>query len=585
MLKKTKVVCTLGPSTDNQKTLQTLLTNGMDVARLNFSHGTQDEHARRMSMVREAAVQAKVPIALMLDTKGPEVRIGKMNKEKIYLDQGKKFILTIQDVIGTDEIVSVSYKGFPRDVKSGDNVFLNDGLVGLLVNRVEGDNVITTVMNSGEIRTNKRVAVPGVTLGVPPLSERDVSDLLFGMRHKMDMVAVSFVQRAADVLAVRKILEDAGNEAVDIIAKIENAEGVRNIDEILRVSDGIMVARGDLGVEIPTEEIPLVQKLLIEKCNQVGKPVITATQMLESMIDNPRPTRAEASDVANAIFDGTDAVMLSGETSIGKYPVGALQTIAKIARRTESSLNYGNILFAKGVCPQITATGAVSHATVQMAHELGGSAIVTATETGYTARMVSSYRPRAAIIAVTPWEKIARRMQLLWGVYPVVVPSSKNTDEIVHNALKGAQSSGLVKEGDLVVITAGVPAGTPGTTNMIRLHVFGTILLRGVGIGQRIVSGKVCIIRSFDDLTEKFRPGDIMVIAGVNEDSAQYAVQSAAIITEEGGLTSHAAIIGISFGLPVVVGADEATELLPDGSVVTVDTSRGVIYQGEINAK
>jgi len=585
VLKKTKIVCTLGPSTDNSKILQTLLTNGMDVARFNCSYGTHQEHAKRMAMVREAAVQAKVPIALMLDTKGPEVRIGLLEKEKVTLSQGKKFVLTARDVIGTKEMVSVSYKGLPEDVGSGDTIFLNKGKVGLAVDLVEGEDIFTTVTLGGEINSNARLAVPGVLLGLPPLCEQDVSDLLFGMRQNIDFVAASFVQRAADILAIRKILEDSGNGSVDIIAKIENAEGVRNIDEILKVADGMIVVRDSLGLEIPTEEIPLVQKLLIEKCNQAARPVIIATQMLESMINQPRPMRAEASDLANAIFDGCDAIMLNGETAIGKYPVGALQTMAKIAMRTEAILNYGNISIKNGLGIQPTSTGTVCQVTVYAAQELGAAAIITSTESGYTARMVSAYRPRATIVAVTSRENVARRMQLLWGVYPVLGPTSTNTDEVFRHAVKGALSSGLVKEGDLVVITAGVPSGTPGTTNLMKVHVVANILLRGTGIGQLIISGKVCVVHSERDLEEKFKPGDILVISAVNDATAQQAVKASAIITEEGGLTSHAAIIGVSFGLPVIVGAERATEILSDDMVVTVDTARGVIYQGEINAK
>ena len=584
MLKKTKIICTLGPSTDKNGVLESMLTNGMDVARFNFSHGTHEEQAQRIAMVRAAASHARVPVALMLDTKGPEMRIGKFKDGKVALKQGGKFILTGREVEGTEEVVSVSHQGLARDVSPGDTVILSDGLISLKVESIDGDDIVTTILNSGDLSNNKRVAVPGVSVTLPPMSEQDVSDLLFGIEQNMDMIAASFVQRAADVLAIRKVLEDAG-ATMDIIAKIENAEGVKNIDDILKVADGIMVARGDLGIEVPTEDVPLVQKLLIEKCNQAGKPVITATQMLESMITNPRPTRAEASDVANAIFDGSDAIMLSGETAAGHYPVEALQTMAKIAIRTEAGLNYSNILLSRGLSVQPTTTGAVSHATVQMAHELGAAAILTSTESGYTPRMVSQYRPQATIVAVTPREKTARRMQLLWGVYPVIGPTSTDTDSMVNNAIKGALSTGIVKDGDLVVITAGVPSGLAGTTNMIRVHVVGNILLRGTGVGQRAVTGKVALVRSMSDLETKFKPGDILVLASVDEETAPYAVKAAAIVTEEGGYTSHAAIIGVSFGLPVVVGVEGATEKLADGAVVTVDASRGVIYQGQINAK
>jgi pyruvate kinase len=382
------------------------------------------------------------------------------------------------------------------------------------------------------------------------------------------------------------LLEEA-NSDIHVISKIENAEGVKNIDEIIRVSDGIMVARGDLGVEIPTEEVPLVQKMIIEKCNKLGKPVITATQMLESMITNPRPTRAEAGDVANAIFDGTDAVMLSGETANGDYPVEAVEIMAKISIRTEQALKYGEMLQNKGIAAQSTTTEAISHATVQIAHELHAASIITDTQTGYAARMVSKFRPSAHIVAVTPNERVVRKMLVMWGVQPVLRAASNNSDEMVSNAIASATASGIVKEGDLVVLTAGVHdhgTGT-GTTNMIRVHVVGNILVRGVGIGQTAVAGKVCIAHSIKDVQEKFKAGDVLVIACVDEQTAKYAATASAIIAEEGGLTSHAAIVGVSYGIPVIVGADGATNRLTDDSIVTVDATRGLVYNGTINAR
>ncbi len=584
MLKKTKIVCTVGPSTDKPGILQALIRGGMDVARFNFSHGSHADHARRIAMVRAAAGECRRPVALMLDTKGPEMRIGKIAAGKVTLAAGQRFVLTAREVAGDGNTVAVSHKGLPREVGPGDTILLADGLISLKVVELAGDDIVTTVENGGEISSNKRVAVPGVAIKLPPLSEQDVADILFGIGQDMDVVAASFVQRAADVLAIRKVIEEAG-AALDIIAKIENAEGVTNIDEILKVADGVMVARGDLGVEIPTEEVPVVQKLLIEKGNAVGKPVITATQMLESMLANPRPTRAEASDIANAIFDGSDAIMLSGETAAGAYPVEALETMARIAARTEAALDYSDILLAKGLNVQRTATGAISHATVQVAHELGADAIITVSESGFTARMVARYRPQAAIVAVTPRAKTQRRCQLYWGVHPILGPSTRNSDEMVANAISLALDSGIVKQGDLTVITAGVPAGTQGTTNMIRVHVVGEILLRGTGLGQRAITGRVCVARTRQDLTAKFVPGDILVIAGIDEETAPIAAKAGAIVTEEGGLTSHAAIIAVSYGLPTVVGVDGATAKLADGATVTVDPARGLIYHGEIKVK
>jgi len=579
MLKKTKIICTLGPSTDEPGILEAMLKSGMNVCRFNFSHGTHPEQGKRIEMIRRASRALNKRVALLLDTKGPEMRLGKFAGGKVQLEKGQQFTLTAQEILGTTEKATVNYRSLPQEVVVGNLILLSDGLVSLSVDAIQGEEIITTVQNSGMISDRKRVAVPGAILNLPFLSEQDKADILFGIEQDMDFIAASFVQRAADILAIRNLLESM-NTNMEIIAKIENAEGVRNIDEILKVADGIMVARGGLGVEIPAGEVPIVQKLLIKKANAAGKPVITATQMLESMMTNPRPTRAEASDIANAIMDGTDCIMLSGETASGDHPVEAVETMARIAIRAEETLTTKMFTMS-----QYTTTDAISHATVQVAQELQAAAIVTATEHGYTARMVSKYRPKANIIAVTPHEKTMRRMMLFWGVQSVLGTSTTNTDDMVQNAITKSVEQGFVNEGDLVVITAGVPVGTTGTTNMIRVHVVGNVLLRGVGIGQKSITGKICIAHSMHDVTTKMKPGDILVIAGIDEETAAYAAKAGAIIAEEGGLTSNAAVVGISTGIPVIVGADGAVERLKDGMLVTVDTVRGVIYQGEINAR
>jgi pyruvate kinase len=584
-MKRTKIVCTVGPSTDKPGTLEAMLRAGMNVARFNFSHGNHEDHGQRMNQVREAAAAVKVPVAIMLDTKGPEIRMGTFVDKKVVLQAGDSFTITTRDVPGTTEIVSVNYKGLPQEITAGQTILLADGLLSLRIEKVDGTDILTTVQNTGEISNFKRVAVPEVQLGLPFLSEQDVQDILFGIEKGIDFIAASFVQKTADVLAIRRVLESKGADC-HIIAKIENAAGVKNIDEILKVADGVMVARGDLGVEIPTEDVPIVQKMLIRRCNEAGKPVITATQMLESMMTNPRPTRAEATDVANAIMDGTDAIMLSGETASGKYPVEAVTMMATLAKRTEAALSYGAELPSRGdLCEMITTTDAISHATVQVAHELSAAAIITSTESGYTARMVSKYRPYAPIVAVTPKEKFVRRMLLLWGVQPVFVPQSSNTDEMMSNAIEGAMKSGWIKTGDLVVITAGIPVGITGTTNMIRVHTVGQILLRGTGIGQRKATGEVCLAASLADVADKFKPGQILVVRSLMDEMAPYAVKALAIIAEEGGLTSQAAIIGVSFGIPVVVGVDGAMDALSDGMMITADTERGLIYKGEIHVR
>ncbi len=584
MKKKTKIVCTLGPSSDTPEIIEALLENGMNVARFNFSHGTHDEQRGRIMKLREVAECVGSPVAYLLDTKGPEMRLGKFQDKKVLLEEGKQFIITGRDVEGTADICSVTHKNLPHEVAPGNRILLSDGLVELLVERVEGEDIITKILNTGEVSTGKRVAAPDVAVQMPFLSEKDIADIKFGVEMDMDFIAASFVQRASDVLAIRRVLEEVGGD-MQIIAKIENAEGVRNIDSILRVADGVMVARGDLGVEIPTEEVPVIQKLLIQKCNQAAKPVITATQMLESMIVNPRPTRAEASDIANAIMDGTDAIMLSGETAAGKYPIEAVKMMNKIAVHTEQNLNYEKMFLTKGIATNISSTNAISHATVQVAQELHAAAILTVSASGYTPRMISKYRPNAPIICVTPYQKTRRRVQLLRGVKTLLGHFCKNSDEMVGNGVDSAVEAGAVKEGDLVVITAGVPVGISGTTNMIRVQVIGDVLLRGAGIGQRAAVGNCCVASSIKDIKEKFKPGDILVTNGINEETARYAAQASAIITEEGGLTSPAAIIGISCGIPVIVGAKEARTILHDQDRVTVDAARGAVYKGDTNAR
>lgn len=584
MKKKTKIVCTLGPSSDTPEIIEALLENGMNVARFNFSHGTHEEQRGRILKLREVAERLESPVAYLLDTKGPEMRLGKFVDKKVLLEEGKQFIITGRDVEGTVDICSVTHKNLPYEVAAGNRILLSDGLVELLVERVEGEDIVTKILNTGEVSTGKRVAAPDVAVQMPFLSQKDIADIKFGVEMDMDFIAASFVQRAADIVAIRRVLEEVGGD-MQIIAKIENAEGVRNIDSILRVADGIMVARGDLGVEIPTEEVPVIQKMLIQKCNQAGKPVITATQMLESMIVNPRPTRAEASDIANAIMDGTDAIMLSGETAAGKYPIEAVKMMNKIAVYTEQNLNYEKLFLTKGMSTNISSTNAISHATVQVAQELHAAAILTVSASGYTPRMISKYRPNAPIICVTPYQKTRRRVQLLRGVKTILGHFCKNSDEMVGNGVDSAVAAGAVKEGDLVVITAGVPVGISGTTNMIRVQVIGDVLLRGAGIGQRAAVGNCCVASSIKEIQEKFKPGDILVTNGINEETARYAAQASAIITEEGGLTSPAAIIGVSCGIPVIVGAKDARNILHDQDRVTVDAARGAVYKGDTNAR
>ena len=583
MLRKTKIICTLGPSTDDPEILYNFVKNGMDIARLNFSHGDYEDHFRRIQMVREISKELNKEVALMLDTKGPEIRVGKFKSGSAQLKKGQKFILTAEEIEGDDERVTITYPDLVKKVKKDTVIVLSDGLISLLVEGVDDKNIYTTVMNNGILKDHKRVAVPGVFLDMQFLSEKDINDIKFGIEHEMDFIAASFVQNATNILEIRRVLEE-DNSNIDIIAKIENKFGIENIDEILKVADGIMVARGDMGIEIPNEDVPLIQKELIKKANKVGKPVITATQMLESMINNPHPTRAEASDVANAILDGTDAVMLSGETAAGNYPLEAMEMMAKIALKTEMSLDYKAIFLSKGL-NQKTTTDAISHATVQISHELDAAAIISITQSGFTAKMVSKYRPNAFIIGVSSDIKMVRKMKLIWGVYPIKCDKTNNIEEMIMEAISKSSTFNLIREGDLVVITAGVPIGTTGTTNMIRVHLVGNIILRGIGIGHSSYTGKVCVATTLKDFKEKMKPGNIVVAKSINEELAKYTTEAGALIVEEGGLTSNAVILGINFSIPVIIGVEGATEILKDETLVTVDAEKGLIYQGEINVR
>ncbi len=582
-MKKTKIICTVGPSTDNVELLQKMMLSGMDLARFNFSHGSHADHAKRLELVRQAAQSAGKVIATIADTKGPEMRLGMFADDKIYLSEGDDFCLTTDDYLGDARMAHVNYAGLPAEVQPGNSILLADGLLSLEVTKIEGSKIYTKVVNGGELSSRKRVACPGIELQLPFLSEQDKADILFAVEHDMDYIAASFVQKADDVLAIRKVLEAAGS-SIGIISKIENEAGVQHIDEIISVSDGVMVARGDLGVEIPTEDVPLVQKDIIARCNKAGKPVVTATQMLESMINSYRATRAEASDVANSIFDGSDVIMLSGETASGKYPLEAVQTMAKIAVRTENALDYVHIFQKKGISERIHSTDAISHATVQIAQEIKADAILTITESGFTARMIAKYKPQCTVVAVSRLPQRVRSMQLYWGVQPLLGPYSANTDEMIELSLRCALQHGVIRDGASVVITAGVPVGTPGSTNLIKVVTVGNKLISGTGIGSKAVSGHICVAKTAADFKDKLQKGDILVVDVLNDEYVPFAAaKAAAIIAEEGGLTSSTAIVAVTCGLPVIVGAQKATAALADGQLVTVDPVSGAVYEGDIN--
>lgn len=577
-MRRTKIICTIGPSSEKLETLNQMMEAGMNVARLNFSHGSYEEHQRRIDNLRKVASTPGTPLAIMLDTRGPEVRTGRLQTGKVKLKEGQQFILTNRDIPGDENEVQVSYKNLPDEVKEGNNILLADGLINLLVEKTSETDIICKVINGGELGERKGVNIPGVSINMPFLTEKDKSDINFGIDNEVDFIAASFVRTAGDILEIRRILEARGAN-IDIIAKIESQEGVDNLDDIIQVTDGVMVARGDLGVEIPAEEVPLVQKQIIEKCNRVGKIVIIATQMLDSMIVNPRPTRAEVSDVANAIFDGADAIMLSGETAAGKYPVEVVRTMARIAERAEEALPYEEILRKKRFQGKLSVTDAISYATCATAMNLEASGIITATFTGNTAKMVAKYRPRANIVAATPNENILRKLAMVWGVHPVLIQRTEGTDELFDESIKGALETAYIQNGDLIILTAGVPTGYSGGTNLIKVHVVGDILVEGVGIGTESVSGTVRIVIYPTDV-EKIQTGDIVVMKSAHKEIAPYLSQIGALIAEEGGLTSNAAILGLNAKIPVIVGARKAAGILEDDMLVTLDTLRGKVYKG-----
>lgn len=581
MMRKTKIVCTIGPASESLDMLTKLIASGLNVARLNFSHGDYEEHGNRIKRIRQACKELNKTVAILLDTKGPEIRTGRLKEKDIQLVQGEQITLTTEQIVGDKDRVSVSYRDLPNDVKAGSRILIDDGLIELVVDRVAGTEIECTIINGGRLSSNKGVNVPGVQVSLPGITEKDANDIIFGIEQGVDFIAASFVRKASDVLEIRQLLESHQASHIQIISKIENQEGVDNLDEIIEVSDGLMVARGDLGVEIPPEQVPLVQKMMIEKCNIAGKPVITATQMLDSMERNPRPTRAEASDVANAIFDGTDAIMLSGETAAGKYPVEAVQTMSRIAKRAESALPYKEIFKKQSSIQQRTITEAISQSVASSAHDLNAEAIITSTDSGYTARMISKYRPKSPIIAVTPNESVMRCLSLVWGVHPIQSVDAQTTDEMFAIAVESGVKTGLVKLGDLVVITAGVPVGRSGTTNLIKIHHVGEMIAKGQGIGTQKATGKIVVAKSAQEAIEKVFDQCILVAPSTDKDYVPAMEKAAAVITETGGITSHAAVVGVSLGIPVIVGVEDATTLFQNGMDVSIYTEVGIIYSGK----
>nr|WP_229351858.1 pyruvate kinase [Staphylococcus epidermidis] len=583
-MRKTKIVCTIGPASESEEMLEKLMNAGMNVARLNFSHGSHEEHKARINTIRKVAKRLNKTIGLLLDTKGPEIRTHNMKDGLIVLEKGKEVIVSMNEVEGTPEKFSVTYENLINDVNIGSYILLDDGLVELQVKEINKDKgeVKCDILNTGELKNKKGVNLPGVKVNLPGITDKDADDIRFGIKENVDFIAASFVRRPSDVLDIRQILEEEKAE-ITIFPKIENQEGIDNIEEILEVSDGLMVARGDMGVEIPPESVPMVQKDLIRKCNKLGKPVITATQMLDSMQRNPRATRAEASDVANAIYDGTDAVMLSGETAAGQYPEEAVKTMRNIAVSAEAAQDYKKLLSDRTKLVETSLVNAIGVSVAHTALNLNVKAIVAATESGSTARTISKYRPHSDIIAVTPSEKTARQCAIVWGVNPVVKEGLKTTDALLNNAVATAVETGRVSNGDLIIITAGVPTGEKGTTNMMKIHLVGDEIAKGQGVGRGSVVGHAIVADSASDLEGKDLSDKVIITNSVDETLVPYVEKAIGLITEENGITSPSAIIGLEKGIPTVVGVEQATKEIKNDMLVTLDASQGKVFEGYAN--
>ena len=582
-MRKTKIICTLGPSTDKDGVLRELVANGMNVARFNFSHGSYEEHKGRLDNLKAIRAELGKPVAALLDTKGPEIRLKEFKNGVEMLEAGQTFTLTTREVEGTKEICSITYKDLPQDVHEGGTIMLDDGLIKLRITNVTDTDITCEVLNSGKIKTKKGVNVPGVHLSMPYLSQRDRDDIIFGVQQGFDFIAASFVRTAQDVYEIRNLLNEYDSN-IRIIAKIENREGVNNIDSILAAADAVMVARGDLGVEIDFTELPGIQKNIIERSFSFGKPIVTATQMLDSMMVNPRPTRAEISDVANAIYDGTSAIMLSGETAAGAYPVEALKTMSAIAERTETE-NHARVEYlTEATNGKISVSDATAHAACLTAKDVNAAAIVTVSESGTTARLLSKYRPQQPIIACVMKEQVQRQLSLSWGIASLMMPLAHSTDELIEMSTALAKENGFLHNGELAVVTAGVPVGISGTTNMIKIHMVGNCLATGVGVGPENAevsnaTGKACVCRTLDEVRAKFKPGMVLVVPSTSNEMLNYVRDAAALVVEEPGLNSHAAIVGKALLKPTVVGAVGATSHIRDGLMIAVDCAHGSVQR------
>ena len=579
----TKIVATLGPASNKTEVIELLAKAGMNVVRINFSHGDYKTHGEIIKAVKTVRAKLKIPLPILLDTKGPEIRIGRfVSDKKIYLAQGNKFILTTNDVEGDEEHVSVTYKDLPKDLKRGGRVLIDDGLIELKVLDLTETDIICEVINSGFLSSCKGINIPDVYVNLPSLTEKDEKDILFGIENGIDFIAASFIRTAEDVVKIKEILKNNHGEYIKVIAKIECRDGVNNIDSILEVSDGIMVARGDLGVEIPPEEVPLVQKLLIKKANEKGKEVITATQMLESMVNNLRPTRAEANDVANSIIDGSSAIMLSGETAQGKYPVESVKMMARIAYKTESSVDYHKELLSSYKNFRSNITNSISFATCTIAKDLKVACIATVTNSGFTARMLSKFRPVCPILAITPNEHVWRQLSLTWGCLPILSDKININDGTFSIAVEKSMETGLAKSGDAIVIAAGIPVGVSGATNTLKVQIVGDVLAKGQGIGNKVVSGRACVIKVFEQARNCFKDGDIIVTPEINDELLPFVKKSSGVVVGswENDDNKQAKVVADLLDIPVIVCNESVVEIIPDWISITLDSIKGIVYNG-----
>ncbi|QEI41852.1 Pyruvate kinase [Dolichospermum sp. UHCC 0315A] len=578
---RTKIVATIGPATSSPEMLKAIIEAGATTLRLNFSHGTHADHQRSIRLIRQTAFELNRPVAILQDLQGPKIRLGRFETGSIILAKGDRFTLTNRLIEGTQQISCVTYDYLADEVPVGSNILLDDGKVEMVVEEInhEKGDLHCRVTVPGKLSNNKGVNFPGVYLSIKAMTDKDREDLMFGLDQGVDWVALSFVRNPQDIIEIKELISSTGKN-VPVVAKIEKHEAIEQMEAILSLCDGVMVARGDLGVELPAEDVPVLQKRLIATANRLGIPIITATQMLDSMVSNPRPTRAEVSDVANAILDGTDAVMLSNETAVGSFPVEAVATMARIAERIEQeeTLNTNSRLSRD---KRRSIPNAISQAVGQIAENLGAAAIMTLTQTGATARNVSKFRPKTPILAITPHVNVARQLQMVWGVRPLLVLELPSTGQTFQAAINVAQEKNLLTEGDLVVMTAGTLQGVSGSTDLIKVEIVTAVLGQGIGLGQGSVSGRARVVHNAMDASN-FNPGDILVASRTGVDYVEAIRKAGGIITEEESLTSHAAVIGLRLGVPVIVGVKEATQVIKDGAILTLDMQRGLIYSGAV---